>query len=173
MMISDSLSFADIDDLAQSPGMTYPDSPPQDPKNPYRVSSYVKDVSGKGILGASVNLYQADGKTLVATKPTDTLGRVFFDVPSQTDYQLSCTSVGSSPPYQKASSLPVSVGIFSYLFTSEWNWSNSVNFTVYPPDQAPQAQADTSPISLSMVGYAAVAVAVVYGIYWVFKPGTN
>jgi hypothetical protein len=133
MVVGEYVSFDEIEGLGQvDPGMTYPDSPPENSAKPYRVSAYVKNTDGTPMLGVDVGLYQADGKTLIETKKTDSSGKVFFDVATDADVTIVPQVPNASPPYAKVTPLIISPGFFKYLFVVAWSWGSSVNFTNYP-----------------------------------------
>lgn len=133
MMVSDNLTFDEIDGLAQvEPGMTYPDSPAENTAKPYRVSAYVRTPDDKPIPSVDVGCFQADGKTLIESKKTDSNGRVFFDVPSENNVTLVPKIDSVSPPYTQVQPVLAYPGFWKYLFVPVWEWGRSAMFTVYP-----------------------------------------
>lgn len=169
MMVSDSLTFDEIDGLDQvEPGMTYPEKPAENEARPYRASAYVKTPDGKPLVGIEMGVYRADGKTLIESKKTDSNGRVFFDLAGEDEVTFVPKVDSASPPYTKMVPVLAYPGFWKYLFVPTWGWERSLQFTVYPGIPAAPAGVSPSPEDNTVKNVALVGAALVGG-YLVYK----
>ena len=135
-MVSDRLTLAEIDDLCQvDQGMAYPENPPEAMGMPYRVSTYVKDAKGAPIKGSLIHLSDLATKTPIASKVTDSFGRVYFDLPNANPVLFTPDAPGASPPTAQWTPTPITVGFFAWMNpkgvpgSRAWNWADdSINF---------------------------------------------
>jgi hypothetical protein len=165
MMVSEHLSLAQIDDLAQvDQGMQYPENPPEVMGLPYRVSAILKKADGTPVAGAQVSVYDATGKILLANpqggslvKMTDSAGRVYFDLKEGS--QITISAPGYSPPYAVVTPFQISVGAFAYLFKNSWDWNKSTSFIFHgtaPGEGPPMSDGGVDMGSIILLGAVAV-----------------
>jgi len=112
------------------PPAVYPESPEKLPGLPYRISSYLfYAVSGKPVSDITVRLADASGKMVMAQKKTDYEGKVYFDLPNDTQvilYPVPPETMNSSPPSILTSPIPI-----SKVFGNAWDWKgDSVSFVL-------------------------------------------
>lgn len=157
MIVSESYQFSGLGQ----------EKPAMNPDAPYRVSATL--VAGdRAAKGIEVLLLDASGETILQKKVTDVTGNVFFDVPSENPVIMRPTPPkGYTVSPEEAKKTPLYVDRYWLSPYSEWEWSDSVLFTIgLPGAKAVPGKSLTEYLTLENV---LIGAAVLVGGYLLFQ----